>query len=476
MKARQPGNGSRAFRLGAGKAKTAGEGGFENMDMDTPLSLAARKYREKGLARFHMPGHKGRALGFGPELDAVFPLDLTEVGGMDSLYHADGPIRELEKRLAGLYGAAFSALSAGGSTLCIQTMLSLACRPGDTIIAGRTLHTSAVNTMGLLGLCPVWVWPDGSAGPGMGGRIRPEDVEAALEQHPEAAAVYITSPDYFGVISDGAAIAGAAHRRGKPLLVDNAHGAHLKWLEDGLHPMDFGADICCDSLHKTLPVLTGGAVLHLASPELAPDVKRRMSFFGSTSPSYPVMLSADRCLSYLADGYRDKLRRTVIQCSEAEEEAARRGFARAQGPRDRTKIVLSTVQSGLDAGAYCERLRSFGIEPEYADDSWAVLMASPENTREEYRRVLRFIRELPFHQVQPEEATVFRPRSVMPLRDAMLGDWEELPVQAALGRTAAGMVCPCPPGIPVVMPGEVLDKEAIKVLKNSGFFGVKVVK
>lgn len=452
--------------------------GARNMEkwQDTPLFQAAEEYRKKGYARFHMPGHKGRALGLCPELDAVFPLDLTEVGGVDSLYHADGPIRELEERLAGLYGSAGSALSAGGSTLCIQTMLALACRPGDTVIAGRTLHTSAVNAMGLLGLRPVWVWPDGSAGPGMGGRIRPEDVQAALEAHPEAAAVYLTCPDYFGVMSDGAAIAAAAHRHGKPLLVDNAHGAHLKWMGKGLHPMEYGADLCCDSLHKTLPVLTGGAVLHIGNKSLARDAKRRMSFFGSTSPSYPIMLSVDRCLAYLSQDYEDKLRRTVIQCGEVEQAAAQKGYALPRGRRDRTKIVLSTAQSGFSAEEYCEELRRFGVEPEYADGSWAVLMASPENTPEDYRRVLEFIRGLPGPQPFPKQENPCRPDAVMPLRDAMLGDWEDLPAEKAEGRVAAGMVCPCPPGIPVVMPGEQIHKETVKLLKNSGFFTVKVVK
>ncbi|MDD2954849.1 MAG: aminotransferase class I/II-fold pyridoxal phosphate-dependent enzyme [Oscillospiraceae bacterium] len=444
--------------------------------MDTPLFRAVEEYRAKGYARFHMPGHKGAPQGFGPELDAIFPVDLTEVGGVDSLYHADGPILELERRWAALYGAAASVLSAGGSTLCIQTMLALACRPGDTVIAGRGVHTSAVNAMGLLGLTPVWLWPDGSAGAGMGGRIRPQDVEAALKAYPQASAVYLTSPDYFGAMSDGAAIAEITHRYGRRLLVDNAHGAHLKWMGKGLHPMKFGADLCCDSLHKTLPVMTGGAMLQVGDPALAGDAKGRMSFFGSTSPSYPVMLSIDRCLGLLENGYGERLRQVAVPCGEVEALARRRGFACVLGPRDPSKIVLNVGQSGLNAEEYCDRLRRFGIEPEYADASWAVLMAGPDNGPEDYRRVERFLEGLSPVCAEKTQSPVPRPAVAMPLREAMLGDWRAVMVEESCGCTAAGMVCPCPPGIPVVMPGEVIDGAMMNLLKKSGFFTIKVVK
>ena len=230
-----------------------------------PLWTALERIRREDLARFYMPGHKGRM----PEPFSQAALyDVTEISGADSLYECTGAIRALEEELAEAYRVGDTLLSAGGSTLCIQTMLYLARNRGRTVICGRIIHRSAVAAMGLLGLDPCWL-PGRIASrregiPGLALPPTPEDVEAAIDAHPDAGSVYITSPDYFGQLANIADIAEVCHRRKKVLLVDNAHGAHLRCFRAALHPMSLGADFCCDSLHKNLPALTGAAVLHLA--------------------------------------------------------------------------------------------------------------------------------------------------------------------------------------------------------------------
>ncbi len=273
---------------------------MENKRTETPLRRALEEYIDAGWSRLHMPGHKGAPIEpFGP----LAAYDLTEVEGTDSLFEDDGPLKELEEIFTQLYGTRSSVISAGGSTLCIQAMLRLVAREGGKVIAGRNIHAAAVNAMALLGLEPVWVYPQRYTEERLIGRIAPADVAAVLQRESDICAVYITSPDYFGVMSDIEGIAEVAHAHGVPLLVDNAHGAHLRFLrgEDGrpLHPMQLGADLCCDSLHKTLPALTGAALLHCNREEYVPQLKGAMTVFGSTSSELPAsMLSIDSTAAF----------------------------------------------------------------------------------------------------------------------------------------------------------------------------------
>ncbi|WP_343252616.1 aminotransferase class I/II-fold pyridoxal phosphate-dependent enzyme [Ligaoa zhengdingensis] len=450
------------------------------MEKQTPLFKAVSAYLARDASRFHMPGHKGfpanrsgERLPFG----GAERYDITEVEGADSLYEADGALRALEEAYAKLYGSKRTLLSAGGATLCIQTMLALVAKLGGRVLAGRNLHTSAVSAMALLGLTPVWIYPDGAAGCGMGGRIRPEEVEECLRGDAGVCAVYITSPDYFGVLSDVGEIARICRFYRVPLLVDNAHGAHLKFQTPSLHPIDLGADLCCDSLHKTLPVLTGGALLHIGNPRYIPAAKQKMALFGSTSPSYLILLSIDRCAAYLECGHvAEEFAAVRDRVKELEQLAVQKGFVPLTGPRDYTKLVLSVYNWGLTGAEFGARLREAGIEPEYVSGHWAVLMASPENTGGDYRRVSKFLNAWDLPSVGGEEYyPVPRLEAALSLRDAIFAPSETVPVENSEGRVAASMVCPCPPGIPVVMPGEKINRDAVNLLKTSGNSIVKVI-
>ena len=228
--------------------------------MDTPICDFVRDYALKAPLRLHMPGHKGKAL-LGPEA-----LDITEVSGADSLYEAAGIIRRSEENASRLFGCP-TFYSAEGSSQCIRAMLYLALlrakeegrRP--LIAAARNVHRSFLSAVALLGLEVVWLWPEEGSYLSCG--VSPQALEELLRAE-KPTAVYLTSPDYLGNMADVAALAQVCHRHGALLLVDDAHGAYLRFLESSLHPMDLGADMCCDSAHKTLPVLTGGAYLHIS--------------------------------------------------------------------------------------------------------------------------------------------------------------------------------------------------------------------
>ena len=266
--------------------------------MSTPVWDFVRRYAGEDPLRLHMPGHKG-VPGLGPE-----PWDLTEIPGADSLYEASGILRESEEEAGRLYGCP-TFYSAEGSSLAVRAMVFLACRwaldrgKRPKIAAARNVHRTFVTAAALLDVPLRWI----SGETCLQCTLDPAAVEAALEA--DVTALYCTSPDYLGHIQEIEGLARLCRRRGILLLVDNAHGAYLRFLPVSRHPMDLGADLCCASAHKTLPALTGAAYLHIAAAhgDLAAQAKAALALFGSTSPSYLILASLDRLNGLLAGDY-----------------------------------------------------------------------------------------------------------------------------------------------------------------------------
>ena len=426
-----------------------------------PIEKALDEYIEKDLSRFHMPGHKGSEKFFD-----YYKYDVTEVEGTDSLFESSEAIFETEKRFASIYGAGASILSAGGSTLCIQTMLSVNLEPGDKLIIARNCHASAVNTMALLDIDPIW--------------INPRDIKAAekaFDEHPDAKAVYLTSPDYFGVMSDIAAFSKLCHERGAKLLVDNAHGAHLHFTPIEMHPIALGADMCSDSLHKSLPVLTGGALLHMKDESLRNAAKQKMRLFGSTSPSYLIMLSMDRCAEYLETDAKFDFAMLNGKVANLRYKAFEHGLAPKVRNVEPARLVLSVKSTEMTADEFGKRLREYKIEPEYVNDEWAVLMASPFNTEEDFEHVAKFIEDTFGNGFASfEERLSEMPEKAMSIREAIFAESEEIKTEDAIGRTAAGLNLPCPPCIALAAPGEVINEKIAKLLIRYGIEKINVVK
>lgn len=444
----------------------------------TPLFDAIEGLRRQDFSRFHTPGHKGAPLGF---LSAVTPWDFTEVRGADSLFEAEGPIAETERLYTELYGTAGSFLSAGGSTLCIQATLRLVQPLGQKILIGRNAHGSAVSAMALLGLEPVWLCPQTGADL-LPAPITPAQAEEALRRNPDAAAVYVTSPDYFGKLTDIAGLAEVCHRYGVPLLVDNAHGAELQFTPENRHPMHLGADLCCDSLHKTLPVLTGGAMLHVGDTPLTRqhgfvrNAKDAMHLFGSTSPSYLVMLSMDTLLPALYDGsFRQEVAYTVRQVEKLRQLAAGQGFLLPEGETLPTRLTLVYSPLGCTREEFDAACTAAGVEPEYLADHACVFLCSARNREEDFRRLETLIRTLPHKEPLTVETGFHLPETVCAPREAILSPRRTVPLSQAEGQTAAEVISRCPPGIPLVMPGERLDKNILADLNKYGILQVNVL-
>lgn len=445
--------------------------------MTTPIYDFVKAYAESNTVRGHMPGHKGNRLykTAGNEISAVFPYDITEIKGADELFEADGIIAESEKNAAKLFGTYATFYSAGGSTLCIQSMLAVCAKQGDKIIAARNSHKALHSACILLGLSPVWVYPEFEDGSAVSGKITAESVKRLLSENPDAACVYITSPDYLGAVSDVKAIAEAAHSFGKPLIVDNAHGAHLAFLEENIHPIALGADLCCDSAHKTLPVLTGGAYVHASSEKYAAKVKEAMALFGSSSPSYLILQSLDLCNKYLAEDFRSELAQTVERIEKLKKDIG--GVVRA-AESEPLKLTIYALPCGMTGRELADRLRENGIEPEYSDETHVMMMFSPQNTESDFERVKNAFCNMimPRIRIVPPTFTIEPLEKAMEMRNAFFAETECVKTEDALGRICARTETICPPCVPAAACGEVFDENTIKILKMYSISEVNVVK
>lgn len=457
--------------------------------MTTPIFDYLNEYAASNFSRLHMPGHKGVPFCRNHPLAAVFPYDITEVTGADVLFCPDGIIEQSEANTAMLYDAAHTSFSTGGSTACIQTMLRLVASPGDTVIAARNVHCSFINACALLDIRPKFIMP--SSGDYISGAITARSVRmvlersttaferstTAFEQRREVKAVYLTSPDYLGVISDIAGVASVCSEYGIPLIVDNAHGAAFKFLPVDIHPLSLGATMCCDSAHKTLPALTGGAYLHVGhgSNISKAQVKLAMSLFASTSPSYLTLLSLDLVNRYLQTDARAEFDTLVKTVDSLKDAATAAGFTPLYG--DQTKLTLDATQVSMTGEQLKAHLAEFLIEPEYTSERYVVLMFSPQSSAIDIGRVataLKAIKKAPSLGVCNE---IFdAPEAAVSIREAVFGESVSILVDQAEGRIAAQTKLICPPAIPLVIPGERINKKTQQILKKSSIFEISVLK
>ena len=461
------------------------------MPITTPIADFVCGYAAEGGVRAHMPGHKGS----GPL--GIEALDITEIKGADELYEAEGIIAESEANAARLFGTAQTFYSAEGSSLAIRAMLYLALQAAPrgkrpVLLAARNAHKALVYAAALLDFDIAWLWPQGGALCSC--PVTPEGLQQALDEQQGTGAlpfaVYVTSPDYLGEVQDVAALAAVCTRYGVPLLVDNAHGAYLPFVPGGSrHPIALGAAMCCDSAHKTLPVLTGGAYLHLGPNAPVQDVgavRRALNLFGSTSPSYLILQSLDLCNAALAGQWPAELavcldrlaalRRTLNEHFSA-------SFA-IDGPgREPLKLTLDAYAIGWQGRALADALRVSHIECEYADPRFIVLMFTPANPPEDYARVTDALCALTVGegsfdtQAEADDFAALRRETVQActIREAVLGAQEAVPAAAALGRVCALPTVSCPPAVPVVVCGERIGPAAVRLLGRYGVENVAVL-
>lgn len=441
--------------------------------MKTPIVSFLKSYQEKSPVRMHMPGHKGAGiLGFEG-------MDLTEIYGADELFAAEGIIKESEQNASSLFGCP-TYYSTQGSTLCIQTMCTILCQDAKSkgktpkILAGRNAHRSFIHAAALLDFEIEWLYGNSDY---LSCKIHAEDLEKAIiESHPTA--VYLTNPDYLGNLLDIKSLANVCKKHNVLLAIDNAHGAYLRFLEPSLHPIDLGADLCCDSAHKTLPVLTGGAYLHLSdslNQVWANDVKHFMEYFSSTSPSYLIMASLDATNEVLDTTFKNSLSECIQRVDVLKNTLVQHGYTILSG--EPMKITISTKEFGYTGNEIANLLMECDIYPEFYDSDYIVLMPSPYNTKDDFERLQKClcgIDRKPILINKPPKLE--QSKKAMNVRQALFSSSITLDVSKSLGQVCSSVTVSCPPAILPVIPGEVINESSIEVMKYYGIETVRVVK
>ena len=423
-----------------------------------------------------MPAHKGNSF-LGCE-----SLDITEISGADVLYSANGIIDESENNATLLFKTQHTFYSTEGSTLAIKAMLALIKKhsPAETkILAARNVHKAFVYACGLLDIDVEWLYPQKSEHL-CDCEITPDILRARLQSEKDLpSALYVTSPTYLGKILDIAGLAKVCHEFGIYMLVDNAHGAYLAFENPSTHPIALGADICCDSAHKTLPTLTGGAYLHISKsfkPYNKEEVRDALSLFASTSPSYLILQSLDITNAYLANGYATKLSALKKKIAEFKVELANIGFECENS--EPLKIVIHRQKCAYSGDYLAEQLRAHNVEAEYSDNDTLTLMFSTESKPIDFERVKSALESLPQKSsaAYDEILPLCAPKRIISIREALFSPSEKIYTKDALWRICASPSVSCPPAIPPIISGEQIDADTIKVLLYYGIEKIDVIK
>ncbi len=450
----------------------------------TDLLSRLRENAVGGRLPMHMPGHK-RNPASAPYLASLsLRDDITEIDGFDNLHGAEGILLAAMAKAAALWEAERSFYLVNGASGGILAGIRALTRRGDTVLMTRAAHKSVYHAVELCGLRPVYLIPSLDAKTGIFCSITPESVKTALEQYPQVRLVILTSPTYEGVISDIASIAAISHEAGVPLLVDEAHGAHLSlspYFSGGA--VFAGADIVVQSVHKTLPSLTQTAILHAGGAFVDMDrLSHQLSVFETSSPSYLLMASIDGCVRLLSekpvlfaewaeaidlfDRETADLRHLHIPYHGGSDTAGRQGiFA-----YDRSKIYISTHFTSMTGADLTAALRTRGIEPEMTAAEGVLAMTGMGDTKVSLAALAEALltidagcesrAALPVRDV----SFACRPRVCLPPEAALESPWEWIPSDKAAGRIAAEYVWSYPPGIPLLVPGEEITPAFLRCI------------
>ena len=461
-----------------------------------PLAAAMKAYAASGALAFHTPGHK-QGLGAHPLLRALVTeeglrAEVSLAEELDDLHCPAGSIKEAQDKAARLWGADEAIFSVNGTTGAIHAMMMASLAPGDEVIVPRNMHRSVVGGLILTGARPVYVTPETDEALGIAHGITAEAVRQALAEHPSARAVLAIHPTYYGVAGELREIAKAAHERGIPLLVDEAHGAHLKF-SDELPPdaLSCGADLVAQSTHKLLGAMTQASMLFRKGGRVpAERVRRAASLLATTSPNYLLMASLDIARLQMEEEGEARVGRAVRLAEElrsavnnlpglwcfGKERMGRPGAAAL----DVTKLTVNVSKLGLSGEAAMRFLRAEKIQAELAD-AWNVLfIVSMADTERETERLLEALRSLSRACEGKAVSSVLsaeKPPSLplaMPPREAFFAARENVPLDCAVGRIAAEEATFYPPGIPAVAPGEQITEDVVGYFREMRRMGFKV--
>jgi arginine/lysine/ornithine decarboxylase len=449
-----------------------------------PLLERLAKSAQSQNAAFHTPGHKrgqGSFHAFRALIgDRALQADLPELPELDNLFAPQGAIDEAQTLAAETFGAEQTWFLINGSTCGIIAAILAACDPGDKILMPRNVHQSAISGLILSGAVPVFLQPDYDPVLDLAHSVAPETVAIALKNHPDAKAVFLVYPTYYGVCGDIQAIVNLTRAAGIPLLVDEAHAAHFAFHTDfPVSAMAAGADLTVQSTHKTLSALTQASMLHVQGNLIDRDrISRSLQLVQSTSPNYLLLASLDAARAQMATEGRILMQATLELANQARSRLASLPklsvFQPEQSPGcfalDRTRLTVTL--SNLDGFTADELLdQKFGVTAELPSLQHLTFVISLGNTQNDIDRliqafnILSNLEESPERSIVPQFDFSFSPAEISP-RQAFFASAKLVSTESAIDQISAESICPYPPGIPILLPGERITKDAVVLLKS----------
>ncbi|MBR5157395.1 MAG: aminotransferase class I/II-fold pyridoxal phosphate-dependent enzyme [Clostridia bacterium] len=420
------------------------------------ISDSLKKHIKTEKASFHMPGHKGGAAFFGtPFENELLSFDVTEVGGTDCLASPKEAIAQSEQKAAKLYGAKSAFYLVNGSTCGILSMFFAFFKEGDSVIVDRSCHISAVNALVLCGLNPVYVSQNIDEKRGVPSGITADKIKKMLEEYPDVKGVFITSPNYYGMMSEVEKIAELAHEKGIVLLVDEAHGAHFPFSNRlPKSAISMGADAAVVSLHKSLPCPNQTALLLINDEKMAEKMQKAINVFQTTSPSYMLLVYIEAALD-MAEKQGKELTDRLLKYLKP--------FSRYQ-TEDPFKLLLTFSQNGI-TGYEAEKIlkEKFGIYAELCDNKNVLLMTSWGNSFQDFELLAMAINHIKDIKKEPKESKITTEfnegKPELSPKIALNSECEWILPKDSVGRIAAASVTAFPPCIPVLLPGEKISKK-----------------
>lgn len=467
---------------------------------ETPNLLSKLiEYGKSDFYAFHMPGHKRQHQNeFASDFPNPFSIDITEIHGFDNLHHPEGILKKSMEWAAGIYGSEKTYYLINGSSCGILSAISGTVSHGGTILMSRNCHKSAYHGVFLNCLKARYVYPQIFPDFGFSGGLLPEDVEIMLKKHPEIEAVFVVSPTYEGVVSDIGEIARIVHRFHLPLIVDEAHGAHFSFGKEGEFPvsaLELGADVVVQSVHKTLPSFTQTALLHVKKGYVDTGrLERYLQIYQSSSPSYVMMAGIENCIRYMSEKGRKEMEafhwrlealwkhlsdmkrlRLLIKPMES-------GYG--VYALDPSKVVISTRGTSLSGAQFGKRLREeFHLEMELCGPDYIVAIITLADTTEGLDRFCSALLKID-SDLQKQGSFPLKEKTVSDIgkmsesrrniAQAMEGEKRRILLSEGEGMVSAEFIYIYPPGIPIVVPGEVLQKESIDLIRNYLDIGLSV--
>ena len=464
---------------------------------ETPLFDALKEYVNRDTIPFHVPGHKK---GTGIEEDFKnfiglnpFKIDVTVFKLVDSLHHPTGPIKKAQELAADAYGADASFFSIHGTSGAIQAMIMSVVSEGDKILVPRNVHKSVTAGIILSGAIPIFMQPELDKKLGIAHGVTPETVEKTLKEHPDAKSVLIINPTYYGVATDIKKIADIVHSYNIPLIVDEAHGPHLGFLDIlPTSALNAGADICAQSTHKIIGALTQGSLLHVKSKYVNPSrVQQVLNLLQTTSPSYILMASLDCSRKQIALNGRELLKEAIELCNYAREEINKIPGFYCFGKEimdkpgvyslDPTKLTITCRDLGI-TGYDLDMILSnkYHIQMELSDLYSVLAVGSFGDTKENIDALIKALKEISEefinqNKIKPDFLDIPNiPESAITPREAFNSNKLSIPLKDSVGKISGEFLLAYPPGIPVLCPGEIITKEIIDYVENLRAVGLYV--